>query len=80
MICPLDRKVFAIVNYDGFGIAPELIDPYTAMVKGVVEKFYAGVTRYTTSSFLRAKMGDVLTQHGMAPQLYESAEEAGKHL
>lgn len=76
----LDRKVFAIVNYDGFGIAPELIDPYTAMVKGVVEKFYAGVTRYTTSSFLRAKMGDVLTQHGMAPQLYESAEEAGKHL
>ena len=56
-VSALERKAFAIVNYNGFSIAPELIDDYIAMVRDVVEQFYAGVTRYTTSSFLRAKMG-----------------------
>lgn len=72
----LDRKVFAIVNYDGFSIAPDLIDEYIAMVKDVVERFYAGVTRYTTSAFLRVKMRDTLAERGLAPYIYESAEEA----
>jgi propionate CoA-transferase len=45
----------------------------------VVERFYAGVTRYTTSSFLRAKMGEALAQRGLAPYIYESAEEARAH-
>jgi propionate CoA-transferase len=72
----LDRKVFTIVNYDGFSIAPDLIDEYIAMIKDVVERFYAGVTRYTTSAFLRAKMRDTLAQRGLAPYIYESAEEA----
>ena len=76
----LERKVFTIVNYDGFSIAPELIDDYIAMVGDVVERFYAGVTRYTTSTFLRAKMGDALTQRGLASYIYESAEEARAHL
>ena len=76
----LDQKVFTIVNYDGFSIAPELLDAYIAMVKEVVERFYAGVTRYTTSSFLRAKMGSALMQRGLAPYIYESADEARDHL
>jgi propionate CoA-transferase len=76
----LERKVFAIVNYDGFSIAPELIDAYLAMVEDVVERFYAGVTRYTTSSFLRVKMGEALARRGLAPYVYESAEEARMHL
>jgi propionate CoA-transferase len=75
----LGQKVFAIVNYDGFSIAPKLIDDYLAMVRDVVERFYAGVTRYTTSSFLRAKMGEALAQRGLAPYIYESAEEARAH-
>lgn len=76
----LERKVFAIVNYDGFSIAPELIDAYLAMVEDVVERFYAGVTRYPTSTFLRAKMGEGLARRGLAPYIYESAEEARAHV
>jgi hypothetical protein len=35
-----------------------------------------GVTRYTTSTFLRMKIGDALKERKMAPHIYESREEA----
>ena len=50
------------------------------MVRDLVGRFYSGVTRYTTSSFLRAKLGDALKQRALAPHIYESAEEARNHL
>jgi len=77
---PLDRKVYAIVNYDGFSIVPELVDAYSAMVKDLVARFYTRVTRYTTSNFLRMKLGDALEGRGVAPHIYESAQEALDHL
>jgi propionate CoA-transferase len=80
MIPPLGGKVYAIVNYDGFSILPDIIDEYSAMVRDLVDRFYSGVTRYTTSSFLRAKLGDALKQRALAPHIYESAEEANAHL
>ncbi|HJV96899.1 MAG TPA: acyl CoA:acetate/3-ketoacid CoA transferase, partial [Albitalea sp.] len=54
---PLGKKVFAIINYDNFTILPDVTDSYAAMVKGLVERFYSGVSRYTTSTFLRMKLG-----------------------
>lgn len=80
MLAPLGRKVYAIVNYDGFTIFPDMIDEYTAMVRDLVDRFYSGVTRYTTSGFLRAKLGDALKQRAVAPHIYESSEEATAHL
>ncbi len=56
------------------------MDDYLAMVKDVVTRFYTGVTRYTTSAFLRAKMGEALAARGLAAYIYESAEEARAHL
>jgi propionate CoA-transferase len=80
LLSPLGRKVYAVVNYDNFNILPDIIDEYSAMVHDLVDRFYSGVTRYTTSSFLRAKLGDALKQRAMAPHIYESAEEATAHL
>jgi len=77
---PLDKKAYAIVNYENFTIAPELMDAYGEMVHGLVERYYSGVTRYTTSSFLRMKLGDALQRRDVAPHIYESAEEARSHL
>ena len=79
-LAPLGRKVYVIVNYDNFEIFPDIIDEYSAMVRDLVDRFYSGVTRYTTSSFLRAKLGDALKQRAVAPHIYESAEEATTHL
>jgi len=77
---PLGHRVAAIVNYDDFTVAPEVENAYLDMVRDVVERHYTSVTRYTTSAFLRAKLGDALRRRDVAPHVYESAEEARAHL
>ncbi|MCU0574791.1 MAG: hypothetical protein MUC41_17640 [Syntrophobacteraceae bacterium] len=79
ILSPLGRKVYAIVNYDNFNIVPELVEEYSEMVK-VVMRFYEKVTRYTTSTFLRMKLGDELQKRNLAPYIYENREEARKAL
>ena len=73
-------KVYAIVNYDNFSITPELLGPYTDMVKKLMTDCYSGVTRYTTSGFARMKLGDALAERDVAPYIFESAEEARQRL
>ena len=77
---PIGHKVYAIVNYDGFEIVPELVDAWSAMVEYLMAHYYTRVTRYTTSNFLRMKLGDALEGRGVAPHIYESAQEALDHL
>jgi len=75
-LAPLGHRVYAIVNYDNFSILPELLDEYSAAVRGLVDRFYSGVSRYTTSGFLRMKLGEALEKRGVAPHIFESAAEA----
>ena len=75
----LGRRVYAIVNYDNFSILPELLDEYSAMVRSLTDRFYSGVSRYTTSGFLRIKLGEALEKRGLAPHIFESANEAKRH-
>lgn len=76
----LEHKVAAIVNYDNFNIAPELLDHYLDVVRDIVERFYSDVTRYTTSTFMRLKLGRALTERHVAPHIYESEQEAREGL
>ncbi len=80
MLEPLSHKVYTIVNYDNFSIVPELVDSYTDMVKRLVDRFYTGVTRYTTSAFLRMKIGDALKKRDVSPRIFENRDEAQKAL
>ncbi len=75
MLAPLGKKVNTIVNYDNFNIAPDLIDEYWDMVKYVTQ-FYKSATRYTTSTFLRMKLGDELAKRDVVPHMYETKEHA----
>jgi propionate CoA-transferase len=75
-LAPLGHRVYAIVNYDNFSIPPELLDEYSAMVRSLTDRFYSGVSRYTTSGFLRIKLGEALENRGVAPHIFESADEA----
>jgi len=77
---PIGHRVYAIVNYDSFDLAPGIEDAYAAMVKGLEERYYDGVSRYSTSSFLRAKLGGALKRRGVAPHVYESPHEALRHV
>jgi propionate CoA-transferase len=75
-LVPLNRKVYAIINYDNFSIAPELLDTYVEMVREVVSRFYSRVTRYTTSAFTRAQIGDALTKRELAPHIFDNQHDA----
>jgi len=79
-LAPLKRRVPAIVNYDNFSIAPELMDDYIAMVRDLTDRFYSRVTRYTTSTFMRSYFGQALRAHDAEPALYATPEEAMSQL
>ena len=79
-IAPLGKRVYAVVNYERFEIEPAVLDAWSAMVKDLVDRHYWGVTRYTTSAFLRLKLGDALVRRGVAPHIYESGDEAREQL
>ncbi len=80
ILLPLNRRVYTIVNYDNFTLFPDIVDEYTEMVKYLIDRFYSGVTRYTTSTFLRMKLGDALMKRDVAPHIYDSPQEALKAL
>jgi len=80
LVGPLGRRVGAIVNYDHFTISPDLVDAYSAMVERLMRTHYTSVTRYTTSAFLRVKLGEALSERGVSPYIYESREEAERAL
>ena len=80
ILAPLGKKVYTIVNYDNFTILPDLVEQYTETVKYLVNKYYTGVTRYTTSTFLRMKLGEALQKRGVKPHIYESSQEAREAL
>ncbi|MCK6373117.1 MAG: acyl CoA:acetate/3-ketoacid CoA transferase [Zoogloea sp.] len=66
----IGHKVAAVVNYDRFSIAPELVDEYAAMVKALVERHYTQVTRYTSSTFLRLQLAGAFDRSATPGQLY----------
>jgi propionate CoA-transferase len=79
-VAPLGHKVYAVVNYDHFVLDPQVEDNWAAMVRELTDRHYLDVTRYTTSGFLRAKLGSALQARGVAPHLFETAEEARRGL
>ncbi len=80
LLQPHGRRVSAVVNYDHFAIAPELESAWADMVGRLDALWYSDVRRYTTSAFLRAKLGQALKQRGLAPHIYVSEGEAWGHL
>jgi len=79
-LAPLGHRVAAIVNYDRFTIAPELVDDYSRMIQAIVDRFYLDVTRYTSSTFLRAQLQEAFERRTPDAKLYASADEAHGHL
>ena len=75
-LAAIGKKVQMVINYDHFYLDPALADDYKAVVRSLAERYYASVTRYTTSSFMRLKLSENLSDRGLAPHIYESRQEA----
>jgi propionate CoA-transferase len=65
-----------VVNYDHFKLDDDAVDAYFEMVRSLQERYYAKVARYTTSAFMRVKLGDALESRKTAPHVFETELEA----
>jgi propionate CoA-transferase len=77
---PLGKRVYSIVNYDSFAADDDALDGYMDLVRYVEKKYYLGVSRYTTSGFMRLKLGRELEKRKVSSQVFESGREAQDHL
>jgi propionate CoA-transferase len=75
LIGPLGRKVEAVIDYDGCTIDPTIAEAWFDMAGEVQRLFYSKASRYTTSAFMRLKLGDALERREMAPHVFETPNE-----
>ncbi len=72
----IGHKVALVVNYDNFLIDAAVADTYAAMIRYMETHYYTTASRYTTSAFLRIKLGEALARRRVAAHIFETAEEA----
>lgn len=70
----------SIVNYDSFVADPDILDKYADPVKYVEERYDLNVSRYSTSGFLRLKLGAELRKRRLSSHVFETRREARRHL
>ena len=72
----IGQRVAVVVNYDSVRIDESVLDAYAAMVRQMEGRYYTTVSRYTTSAFLRIKLGEALERRHVAPHVFETEREA----
>ena len=68
----IGHKVALVVNYDGFRLDESLSDAYFEMVSELQAKYYTTAVRYTTSAFMRMKLGAELSARQSAAHVFET--------
>ena len=71
----IGKKVALVVNYDDFLIDAAVADTYAAMVRYMKSHYYTTASRYTTSAFLRVKLGEALDRRRRGAHIFETAAE-----
>jgi propionate CoA-transferase len=72
----IGHKVTLVVNYDGFRLDETLSDAYFEMVSELQARHYSTAVRYTTSAFMRMKLGAELASRRAAAHVFETQAEA----
>jgi propionate CoA-transferase len=72
----IGHKVALIVNYDGFELDPAVADAYFSTIAYLQDRYYTTASRYTTSAFMRLKLGAALAERALAPHVFETLKEA----
>ena len=75
---PLADRVDVIVNYDGFRIDETLEAEWARMVEELTKRFYATVSRYSGSAFMRMKLREVFPE--ARTHIFETQEQAKSFL
>jgi propionate CoA-transferase len=72
----IGQKVNLVANYDSFELDQSVSENYFSMISYLEQRYYATASRYTTSAFMRLKLGDALTERALSPHVFETLDEA----
>lgn len=72
----IGHKVALVANYDGFRLDESLSEAYFEMGSGLQARHYSSVVRYTTSAFMRTKLGAELSARKASAHVFETHAEA----
>ena len=78
VLAPLNKRVDAIVNYDGFWVNPDVSAKYMDAVKYVEARYYQSVSRYTTTGFTRLQLAKGLKERNVSSKIAHDYFEATK--
>lgn len=73
-------KVNLVSNYDGISIAPRMAAKFANVLGQLEYDYYLTATRYTTSAFLRQKLGQDLKNRSISPHIFETRQEAADYI
>ena len=76
----LGTKVNLVSNYDGISIAPRMAAKFANVLGQLEYDYYLTATRYTTSAFLRQKLGQDLKNRSISPHIFETRQEAADYV
>lgn len=76
----LGEKVNIVSNHDGISIAPPLAGKFANLLSQLEYDYYLTSTHYTTSAFLRQKLGEDLKQRSIQPHIFETKQEASDYI
>ncbi len=76
----LGHKVNIVSNHDGISVAPRLASKFANLLSQLEYDYYLTATRYTTSAFLRQKLGEDLKQRSIQPHIFETKQEASDYI
>ncbi len=76
----IGQRVNIISNYDGVEIGHEVYQGYADLLRELEEKHYLTATRYTTSAFMRQKLGSGLKDRSIRPHIFETQAEAEAYM
>jgi propionate CoA-transferase len=71
----IGKRVAVVVNYDSFRLDDDVASEYAEMVRDMESAHYTRVSRYSTSAFMRVKLGRELTRT-VRPHIFENKADA----
>ena len=72
----IGHRIAVVVNYDSFTLDPAVSDAFFSTITYLQQRYYTSASRYTTSAFMRLKLGASLSERALAPHVFETLGEA----
>ena len=72
----IGHRIAVVANYDSFTLDPAVSDAYFSTITYLQQRYYTSASRYTTSAFMRLKLGASLAERALSPHVFETLPEA----